>query len=209
MTTQPAPTLLLLAGAAGRGLTLLTELARALGHQIAPAGAVASRLGGWFGTGDRVAVAETRLGTSIADYASAADRLGAAMPVLVLVEPPTPGQTAEWLDAVLGATTATRGRSRALLQLDDLLDDWQAALSRCDKESGSRLLTAATLAQVDDADDVMRAWLPAVTAGSESDAGLRDLAARAHAALGSVAEGRGDLDFVDALWSEYAAGAAS
>jgi len=198
---QPAPTLLLLAGAAGSGLTLLTELARALGHQIAPAGAVTSRLGGWFGTGDRVAVPEPRLASTISDYASAADRLGAALPVIVLVEPPA---GTAWLDAVLGAARATRGRSRALVLLDDLADDWQAALSRCDKESGSRLLSAATLAQVDDADDVMRAWPGPQATGGAVDPALRDLAARAHAALTSVAEGRGDLDFVDALWREYA-----
>lgn len=217
MSTQPAPTLLLLAGAATRGLGLLTELARTLGHQVAPAGPVASRLGGWFGTGDRVAVAEPDLATMIDDYAAVADRLGAALPVILLVEHPATAddtaRTTAWMDAVLGAAHATRTRSRAVLPLEELVDDWQAALSRCDKQSGSRLLAAATLAQVDDADDLVAGWaVPEDPAWGEAvDPRLRDLAARAHAALASLAEGRGDLDFVDGLWTEYAAewGAAS
>lgn len=217
MTRPPAPTLLLLAGAATRGLGLLTELARALGHQVAPAGAAASRLGGWFGTGDRVAVAEPDLADRMTDYVATADRLGAALPVIVLVEHPCAAadtvQATAWMDAVLGAARAVRGRPHAVLPLGDLLDDWQAALTRCDKESGSRLLAAATLAQLDDADDLVAGWGPARESGwSEAvDPALRDLAARAHAALTSLAEGRGDVEFVDALWSEYAAewGAAS
>lgn len=219
MDRRPAPTLLLLAGAAGSGLSLLTELARALGHQVAPAGTAASRLGGWFGTGDRVAVVEPRLADQLDGYAAAADGLGAAMPVLVLVDHPTltatdTAGTTAWLDAVLGAAQATRGRPRALLRLDDLLEDWRAVLSRADKESGSRLIASATLAQLDDADDVVTGW-PAAPEPDLSrlhvEPALRDLAARAAAALGSVAEGGGDLEFVDALWAEYAAeyGAAS
>jgi hypothetical protein len=219
MTTsrQPAPTLLLLAGAATDALALLTELARALGHQIARTGGepLGNRLGGWFGTGDRVALPETRLAHSIARYAEAADRLGAAFPVVVVVDHPaapgaTTGQDAvfAWLEGVLGAAHATRRLSRSVILAEDLTEDWQAALTRADKQSGSRLMAAATLAEIDDADDLVRSW----PAAPEPDWGrldlppsLRDLAARSYAAICSVAEDQGDLDFVDALWDEYAA----
>jgi hypothetical protein len=219
MTTsrQPAPTLLLLAGAATDGLALLTQLARALGHQIVPSGgeSLGNRLGGWFGTGDRVALPDTRLEHNIGRYAEAADRLGAAFPVILVVDHPTApsgkaGREAvfAWLEGVLGAAHATRLRSRSVILAEDLADDWQAALSRADKQSGSRLMAAATLAEIDDADDLLHSW----PAAPQPDWGrldvpptLRDLAARSYAAICSVAQDQGDLDFVDTLWAEYAA----
>lgn len=214
MTRRPAPTLLLLAGAASGGLGLLTELARTLGHQVAPAGAAAARLGSWFSTGDRIAIAEPDLLERFTDYGATADRLGAAFPVLILVEHPTAADPRTWLHSVLGAAQVTRGRARSAIRAEDLRDDWQATLLRADKESGSRLLAEATLAQLDDADDLVRTWPPAPGpdwSRHAVDPALRDLAARSWQVLGSVADGFGDLDLVDSLWAEYAAefGAAS
>lgn len=212
---QPAPTLLLLAGAATDGLALLTELARALGHQVASTGGepLGNRLGGWFGTGHRVALPDSRLERHLPRYAEAADRLGTALPVILVVDHPAVERGDSeagfaWLEGVLGAAHATRRSSRSVIRSEDLVEDWQAALSRADKESGSRLMAAATLAEIDDADDVVRGWPRSLDADWDRldlPAELRDLCARAHAALCSVADGRGDLDFVDALWAEYAA----
>jgi hypothetical protein len=202
--TTPAPTLLVVAGPPG-GVTLVLELARTLGHQVAPPGPDASRLGGWFGTGDRVVVAEPRLADTLGAYAAAADRLGASLPVLVVVDHPALSvDPATWLEATLGAVTATRTHPRAVVRTEDLHEDWQAALSRVDKESGSRLIAGATLAELDDADDVVRGWpVPARVPWPDSvDPALRDLAARAWVGLASVADGRGDLDFLDALRAE-------
>jgi hypothetical protein len=203
--TTPAPTLLVVAGLPGGGVTLALELARTLGHQVAPPGPDASRLGGWFGTGDRVVVAEPRLADTLGAYAAAADRLGASLPVLVVVDHPAAcADPALWLEATLGAVTASRAHPRAVVRTEDLHEDWQAALSRADKESGSRLIAGATLAGLDDADDVVRGWpAPVRVPWPDSvDPALRDLAARAWVGLASVADGRGDLDFLDALRSE-------
>lgn len=202
---MPAPpSLLVVAGPPDDAVGLVMQLARALGYQIASGGPAASRLAGWLGTGDRVVATEPDLVSTLPAWLSAGDRLGVALAILVPVG--HPGRDPEtWLRATLGAAVATRGHARAVVRAEDIEHDWRTALSLADKQSGSRLIAGATLADLDDADDVYAAWPRAdrvPTWPEDLPLERRDLAARAYVALGSVADGRGDLDFVDALWDE-------
>jgi hypothetical protein len=192
---------------------LLTGIAETLGHELGDPGTLDDA----FARADRVVVPEARLTTSLPAYVAAAERLRARLAVVLVVRHPAEleDDTASdaalataWLGSMLGSERATRGLPRSVFRYEDVLEDWQTVLSRTDKDSGSRLLAPASLAQLDRATDLVAAWprtdQPA-WAGRTLPAELRDLAARTYAALCSLADGRGDLEFVDGLHAEYAA----
>lgn len=163
---------------------------------------------------DRLVVAGPGCGLHLARWLRVAERLGAHPAAVLVVRNPAeafgPGQVDEvrrWLDLVLGFEHATRGLPHSLVRYEELLEDWRAMIRRIEKETGVPLLGAALLADVWESET---GELPALRepdwAALELPLELRDLAARSYAALCSVAEGYGDLDFVDSLRAESAAG---
>lgn len=163
---------------------------------------------------DRLVVAGPGCGFHLARWRRAAERLGAHLAAVVVVRNPAEefgaGQADEVrrrLELVLGLEHATRALPHSLVRYEELLADWRAAIQRVEKETGVPLLGAASLADVSESET---GELPALRepdwAALELPGDLRDLAARSYAALCSVADGLGDLDFVDSLRAELAAG---
>jgi hypothetical protein len=193
------------------GVHLLTAIAEALGHETGDPGSLDDA----FDRGDRVVVPEPRLTTSLPAYAAAADRLRARPTVVLVVRHPAElrddtttdeALVSGWAGSLLGTEQATRRLPRAVVRHEDLFDDWQSSLARADKDAGARLLAPASLDQVDAAGRLVDSW-PRVAsadwAGLDLSASLRDLAARAHAVLCSLADGLGDVEFLDTLSDEY------
>lgn len=163
---------------------------------------------------DRLVVAGSGCGRHLARWRTVADRLGAHLAAVIVVRHPAaafgPGSAAEverWLDLVLGFEHATRPLPHSVVRHEELLEDWRAAFTRIEKETAVPLLGAASVAEVSEAEtaDLAPPGEPDWTA-LEVAPEVRDLAARAYAALCSVADGFGDLGFVDSLRAERAAG---
>lgn len=215
MTRPPQRSLLLVTGHGGAHLA--TAIAEALGHVVGDPGGVDDA----FGAGDRVVAPEPRLTASLASWTAAADRLHARLAVLLVVRHPAHLRDSDvpdealvtaWLGSILETERATRALPRSVVRHEDLLEHWQDTLARADKHAGSRLLALASLAQVAAATELVEHWpvpAPAAWAGLEVSDGLRDLAARTHAVLSTLAEGPGDTGFLDTLHEEYAALAGS
>jgi hypothetical protein len=177
-----------------------------------------SRLLAWLeeqlAVGDRVVVSAPGGAVLLGHYLAAANRAAARLAVVIMVRHPADAVTAGsvrgvvgWLNVMLGTERATRTLPRAVVQREELLDDWQEVLTVVEKECGVPLLSAATLAQVSGAGEVVELGLPAAMpdwSTLQMPAWLRDLAARTYAAFSSLADGLGDLDFVDSLRREYA-----
>jgi len=167
-----------------------------------------------FATGDRVVVSSPGAAVLLGHYFAATNRAGAQLAVVLMVRHPAdaviPGSVrgvAGWLNVMLGTERATRTLPRAIVQREELLEGWQEVLTFVEKECGVPLLSAATLAQVSAAGEVIELGLPAATPDWSTlpmPAWLRDLAARTYAAFSSLADSLGDLDFVDSLRTEYA-----
>ena len=167
-----------------------------------------------FAAGDRVVVSAAGGAVLLGHYLAATNRTEAQLAVVVMVRHPADSVTSGsvrgvvgWLNVMLGTERATRTLPRAVVRREDLLDDWQEVLAVVEKECGVPLLSAATLAQVSGAGEVVSLGLPAATpdwSALQMPPWLRDLAARTYAAFGSLADGLGDLDFVDSLREEYA-----
>jgi hypothetical protein len=166
-----------------------------------------------FATGDRVVVAAPGTSILLGHYLSAANRVGARLAVVIMVRHPADAVesgsvrgVAGWLNVMLGTERATRTLPRAIVQRDELVEDWQEMLTAVEKDCGVPLVSAATLAQVAEAGTVV----PGDSAGAPDwstlhlPPWLRDLTARTYATFGSLADGLGDLDFVDSLRNEYA-----
>jgi hypothetical protein len=164
--------------------------------------------------GDRVVVSSPGGAVLLGHYLAAANRAAAQLAVVIMVRHPADAVSSGsvrgvvgWLNVMLGTERATRTLPRAVVQREELLDDWQEVLTFVEKECGVPLLSAATLAQVSGAGEVVDLGLPAATpdwSTLQMPAWLRDLAARTYAAFSSLADSLGDLDFVDSLRREYA-----
>jgi hypothetical protein len=167
-----------------------------------------------FSIGDRVVVSAPGAAVLLGHYLAAANRADARLAVVLMVRHPADAVASGsargvvgWLNVLLGTERATRTLPRVVVQRDELLDDWQEVLTVVEKECGVLLLGAATLAQVEDAGGVVELGLPAAApdwSTLQLPGWLRDLAARTYAAFASLADGLGDLDFVDSLRKEYA-----
>ena len=167
-----------------------------------------------FATGDRVVISAPGGAVLLGHYLAAANRAAAQLAVVLMVRHPADAVlsgsvrgVAGWLNVMLGTERATRTLPRAIVQREELLEDWQEVLTFVEKECGVPLLSAATLAQVSAAGEVVELGLPAATpdwSTLQMPAWLRDLAARTYAAFSSLADSLGDLDFVDSLRREYA-----
>jgi len=167
-----------------------------------------------FALGDRVVVSAPGGAVLLGHYLAAANRAAAQLAVVLMVRHPADAVAAGsvrgvvgWLNIMLGTERATRTLPRAVVQREELFDDWQEVLTFVEKECGVPLLSAATLAQVSSAGEVVELGLPAATpdwSTLQMPAWLRDLAARTYAAFSSLADSLGDLDFVDSLRKEYA-----
>jgi len=167
-----------------------------------------------FAAGDRLVVASPGTAVLLGHYLSAANRVDARLAVVIMVRHPadavasgTVRGVAGWLNVLLGTERATRTLPRAIVQREDLLEDWQEILTAVEKDCGVPLLSAATLAQVAEAGGAVQLGQPAAAPDWSTlhlPAWLRDLAARTYATFGSLADGLGDLDFVDSLRQEYA-----
>ncbi len=164
---------------------------------------------------DRLVVAGPGCGRHLNRWRVVAERLGAHLAAAIVVRSPAEafgsGQAAEvadWLDLVLEFEHATRGLPHSLVRHEELLEDWRAAISRIEKETGVPLLAAASVAEVSASQTAEQPAVPRepdwAAIGLEPE--VRDLAARTYAALGSLADGLGDLEFVDSLRAERAAG---
>lgn len=209
--TEPARRSLLLVAGLG-GVHLLTAIAETLGHELGDPGSLDEA----FARSARAVVPEARLTTSLPAYVAAAERLRARLAVVLVVRHPAELEddtttdaalVAAWLGSMLGTEQATRAVPRSVFRYEDVLDDWQTVLSRTDKDAGSQLLAPASLAQLDRAAELVASWPgPGIPrwAGHDLPAELRDLAGRTYAALCSLADGLGDLGFVDSLHAEYA-----
>jgi hypothetical protein len=167
-----------------------------------------------FTSADRIVVSAPGGAVLLGHYLAAANRAEARLAVVVMVRHPADAVSAGsvrgvvgWLNVMLGTERATRTLPRAVVQREDLIDDWQEVLTVVEKECGVPLLSAATLAQVSGAGGLVELGLPAATPDWSTlrmPPWLRDLAARTYAAFCSLADGLGDLDFVDSLREEYA-----
>lgn len=207
-----APWLLLVDGQ-GRS-DAFPRLGRALDIEVvetagAPVWSLLDELRRVLARSDRVLVDEC--GHRADDWRTAADELGARFGFVVVVRHPAetfrPGDAsgvAAWLGLVLRLEHATRDVPRAVVRHEDVAEDWQGTLTRVEKQTGLPVLSGATVAQVSQAEAVESPDEPREPdwAALELPADLRDLAARTYAALCSIAEGLGDLDFVDALRGE-------
>jgi hypothetical protein len=164
---------------------------------------------------ERLLVVGAGAGAHLARWRTVADRLGAHLAVAIVVRNPAeafgPDQAAQvgdWLDLMLQLEHASRGLPHSLVRHEELLEDWRSAIRRIEKETGVPLLAAASVAEVSASETAEQ---PAVPRDPDWAAlGLapevRDLAARTYAALCSIADGFGDLEFVDSLRAERAAG---
>ena len=166
-----------------------------------------------FATGDRLVIAAPGTAILLGHYLSAANRVGARLASVIMVRHPADAVAsgsvrgvAGWLNVMLGTERATRTLPRAIVQREELVEDWQEMLNTVEKDCGVQLLSAATLAQVGEAGAVVPEGATAAPDWStlHLPAWLRDLAARTYAVFGSLADGLGDLDFVDSLRNEYA-----
>jgi hypothetical protein len=157
-----------------------------------------------FASADRVVVSAPGGAVLLGHHLAAANQLGAQVGVVVMVRHPADAVTADsargvagWLNVILGTELATRTLPRALVQREELLEEWQEVITVVEKECGVLLLGGATLDQVSRAGEVVDLGLP-VAAPDRSTlhipGWLRDLAA----------DGLGDLEFVDSLRTEYA-----
>jgi hypothetical protein len=164
---------------------------------------------------ERLVVAGPGCARHLARWRTVADRLGAHLAAVIVVRHPAEAfgagesdEVARWLDLLLDFEHATRQLPHALVRHEDLIEDWRAAIRRVEKETGVPLLGAASVAEVSEAETHGHETAPGEPdwAALEVPPDVRDLAARTYAALCSVADGVGDLDFVDSLRAERAAG---
>jgi hypothetical protein len=112
--------------------------------------------------------------------------------------------TAGWINTMLYTERATRGRSRAFVTYDDLLDDWTGALGRIDERIALPPIHQAPTQSLVRASGVIDAGLRRSTASWESlgvPAGLSGLADRVWKELVRLAErdDPGDRDAANAL----------
>jgi hypothetical protein len=108
--------------------------------------------------------------------------------------------TAGWINTMLYTERATRGRSRAFVTYDDLLDDWTGALGRIDARIALPPIHQAPTQSLVRASGVIDAGLRRSTASWESlgvPSGLSGLADRVSKELVGLAE-RDDPDDRDA-----------
>ena len=191
-----------------------------------------ARLRAWleeqFAECDRVVVKDPRLAWFFELYRVTAAELDADLFVATMLRDPAEvmrsreiaygtrtGNTTRvigWMNMMLGIEARTRDLPRATVRYDDLLTDWQGALTVADETLGLGLLSRASAEQVAEADTLVDPGLRrSVTSWDDLGLGThtRDLASRVYVAygrlVGTATEDQGPVRAeLDALGTEFA-----
>lgn len=202
------------------------DLAFACVNDAAAARELCAWLRDEFTASPRLAVKDPHLTWILPLYLDAARSLEAHVPIATMVRHPiettksrklaygegksNTARLAGWVNVMLNLEHRTRGESRAFLRYEDLLADWQRALTAADRSLGLDLLARATEEQVSEAGSLIDPDLRR-SRGSWDELGvptaLKDLAEEAWHVLGSLAEDESapgahrDLDTLREQWT--------